>query len=292
MMMKKVAVVTDSNSGITQKLAEQLGVYVLPMPFKIGTEDYFEDINITQEEFYEKIDAGALVSTSQPSPASVTELWDRVLESYESLVYLPMSSGLSGSCASARMLAEDYGGRVEVVDNKRISVTLRRACMDALAMSEAGYDAAQIARKLEDTALDASIYIMVDTLTYLRRGGRITPAVAAIGTLLKIKPLLQIQGEKLDSFAKVRTSAQGMKTMIQAVKDDIEKRFGGTDAHEVHIDLAYSYPGAMMDSFREEVLKEFPWAAEGMFTDPLSLSVGCHIGPGSMAIALSTKTRL
>ena len=286
--MGKIAVVTDSNSGIAQKNAEELGVHVLPMPFRIDDGDYYEDINITQAEFYEKIGAGATVSTSQPSPGEVKGLWDKLLKDHDQIVHIPMSSGLSGSCQSARMLAEDYDGRVEVVDNQRISVTLRRSCLDAVRLAEAGASAAEIREKLEATALDATIYIMLDTLSYLKRGGRITPAAAAIGTLLKIKPVLTIQGEKLDAFAKARTSTQGKKLMIQAIRDDIEKRFGGLAQHNVVIDMAYSNDEEALLSFRAEVAEAFPWAEE-IYYDPLSLSVGCHIGPGAIAITAVKK---
>ncbi|MBQ3790886.1 MAG: DegV family protein [Lachnospiraceae bacterium] len=281
--MGRIAVVTDSNSGITQKEAAALGIYVLPMPFRIDDGDYYEDINITQAEFYERIGAGAAVSTSQPSPADVKSLWDRLLKDHDQIVHIPMSSGLSGSCQSARMLAEDYGGRVEVIDNQRISVTLRRSCLDAQVLAQRGSSAAEIRQKLEETGLDASIYIMLDTLSYLKRGGRITPAAAAIGTLLKIKPVLQIQGEKLDAFAKARTSAQGKKIMLQAIAADIEKRFGGLGQHDVVIDMAYTNDEEALLAFRREAMEEFPWAGD-IHYDPLSLSVGCHIGPGAIAI--------
>lgn len=286
--MGRVAIVTDSNSGITQRAAEELGVFVLPMPFRIDNKDYYEDINITQEEFYTLIEAGGEVSTSQPSPAEVQALWDRLLEDHDQIVHIPMSSGLSGSCQSAGMLAESYDGKVEVVDNQRISVTLRRSCIDALELAAGGMNAAQIKAELERTGLDTSIYIMLDTLSYLKRGGRITPAAAAIGSLLKIKPVLQIQGEKLDAFAKARTSAQGKKMMIQAIRNDIERRFGGLDVHDVDIDMAYTRHEDMLLEFREEVAEAFPWAGE-IHYDPLSLSVGCHIGPGAIAVTVTKR---
>ncbi len=284
----RTAVVTDSNSGITQQEAAELGVFVLPMPFRIGDGDYFEGINITQEEFYPMIEGGLPVSTSQPSPADVTALWDRVLGEYDSLVHIPMSSGLSGSCQSAKLLAEDYGGRVEVIDNRRISVTLRRSCLDALALAADGAKAAEIRQRLEATGGESTIYIMLDTLSYLKRGGRITPAAAAVGTLLKIRPVLQIQGDKLDAFAKARTAAQGRKLMIQAIRDDIENRFGGIGLHDVDIDMAYSRDEEAFLPFRDEVREAFPWAGE-IHYDPLSLSVGCHIGPGAIAVTATKK---
>ncbi len=288
--MAKIAVVMDSNSGISAEEAGRLGIHVLPMPFRVGGKDYFENINITQEEFYALLDGGADVSTSQPAPADVISLWDDLLKDHDEIVHIPMSSGLSGSCQSARMLAEDYNGRVEVVDNKRISVTLRRSCLDALRMAELGMSAGEIRVRLEETALDASIYIMLDTLTYLKRGGRITKAAAAIGTLLHIRPVLQIQGDRLDAFAKARTSAQGKKLMIQAISDDIEKRFGGLAAHEVDIDMAYTRDEGSLLVFRDEVMEAFPWAGEVHY-DPLSLSVGCHIGPGALAVTAIRKQK-
>lgn len=204
----RTAIVTDSNSGITQIQARELGVFVLPMPFTINGQDYYEDINLTQREFYEKLKDGSDISTSQPSPESVTNLWDEILKDYDQIAHIPMSSGLSGSCQTALMLAEDYEGKVEVVNNQRISVTQRQSVLDARQMAERGKTAGEIKEYLEATKFDSSIYIMLDTLKYLKKGGRITPAAAALGTLLKLKPVLQIQGEKLDAFAKARTVKQ------------------------------------------------------------------------------------
>ncbi len=279
--MSRVAIITDSNSGITVDEAKKLGVFVLPMPFHIRDRDFFEGVNIDQKSFYQMIDEGVEIGTSQPSPADVVAMWDDILSDYDQIVHMPMSSGLSGSCESARMLSQDYDGRVEVADNKRISVTLRRSVLDAKRMADDGMDAAAIRKKLEETGLDTSIYIMLDTLTYLKRGGRITPAAAAIGTLLKIRPVLQLQGEKLDAYAKARTPAQGRRIMIQAIRDDIQKRFAGA---QIVLDMAYTYDETELLSFREEVMEAFPWAKD-IHYDPLSLSVGCHIGPGALALA-------
>ena len=207
--MGKVAVVTDSNSGITQAQGTELGIFVLPMPFMIDEEQFFEDVNLTQEQFYEKLEAGANVVTSQPSPEAVMNLWKEILTDYDEIVHIPMSSGLSGSCQSAMMLSEEFDGRVQVVNNQRISVTQKQSCMDALMLAGQGRNAAEIREILENDKFNSSIYIMLDTLFYLKKGGRITPAAAAIGTLLKLKPVLQIQGEKLDAFAKARTTGQG-----------------------------------------------------------------------------------
>ena len=286
--MSKIAIITDSNSGITQKEAEKLGVFVVPMPFMINGEDFFEDINLTQDQFYEKLAEDATVSTSQPSPESLLTLWDKVLKDYEQIIYIPMSSGLSGSCQSAHMLAqEEYEGKVFVIDNQRISVTQRQSALDAKAMAEAGYTAEQIKDKLIETKLDASIYIMLDTLYYLKKGGRITPAAAALGTLLRLKPVLQIQGEKLDAFAKARTTAQGKSIMINAIKADIENRFGGMEAGDFVIAGAYTNNLEAANEWKKEVEAAFP--GHEMHMDPLSLSVGCHIGPGALAVTVSKK---
>ena len=286
--MSKIAIITDSNSGITQKEAEKLGIFVVPMPFMINGEDFFEDINLTQDQFYEKLAKDATVSTSQPSPESLLTLWDKVLKDYEQIIYIPMSSGLSGSCQSAYMLAqEEYEGKVFVIDNQRISVTQRQSALDAKAMAEAGYTAEQIKDKLIETKLDASIYIMLDTLYYLKKGGRITPAAAALGTLLRLKPVLQIQGEKLDAFAKARTTAQGKSIMINAIKADIENRFGGMEAGDFVIAGAYTNNLEAANEWKKEVEAAFP--GHEMHMDPLSLSVGCHIGPGALAVTVSKK---
>lgn len=288
--MSKVAIVTDSNSGITQEAGKELGVFVLPMPFMINGETFFEDISLTQEEFYERLAAGADISTSQPSPESVMGLWDRVLEEYDELVHIPMSSGLSGSCQSAMMLSEDYHGRVQVVNNQRISVTQRQSCLDALALAGKGMSALEIKDYLEKDKFNSSIYIMLDTLYYLKKGGRITPAAAAIGTMLKLKPVLQIQGEKLDAFAKARTTNQGKTIMINAIKSDIESRFGGlTEDKHIWLEIAHSANMEAAEAYKQEILEIFP--GYDIHIDPLSLSVACHIGPGALAFACCRKIR-
>lgn len=284
--MAKIAIITDSNSGITQKQGEELGIYVLPMPFMINEETYFEDVNLNSEKFYQEMAAGSDIMTSQPSPEAVMNLWDKLLsEGYEEIVHIPMSSGLSGSCQSAMMLAQEYDGRVQVVNNQRISVTQRQSALDAKALAENGFHAEEIREKLEKDKFNSSIYIMLDTLYYLKKGGRITPAAAALGTILKLKPVLQIQGEKLDAYAKARTVEQGKSLMLKAIKSDMENRFGGiTDGTGYHIAMAHTQNLAATEAWKEEVLKEFP--AADIYIDRLPLSIACHIGPGSLAITI------
>lgn len=285
--MKKIAIVTDSNSGITQEQAEKLGVYVVPMPFMIDGDTYYEGINLTIDMFFEKLENDIDISTSQPTPDSVMKLWDELLEDYESIVHIPMSSGLSGSCQTAIMLADDYDGKVQVVNNQRISVTQRQSVLDALKLAEDGMSAEEIKDFLEKVKFDSSIYIMVDTLKYLKKGGRVTPAAAAFGEILKIKPVLQIQGEKLDAFAKVRSLKQAKSVMIKAIKSDMEKRFGGINPEKIWLQVAYTKDIAIAKEFCNELREEFP--GFDIYMDPLSLSVSCHIGPGALAIACSKK---
>ena len=285
--MSKVAVITDSNSGITQAEAERLGVKVIPMPFRINEKDYFEDINLTQEEFYELMYEGAEISTSMPEPGSVTDLWDETLKEYDEIVYIPMSSGLSSSCSTAVMLANDYGGKVQVVDNQRISVTQRQSVIDAKKLASRGKSAAEIRYLLLAEKFESSIYIMVDTLTYLKRGGRITPAAAALGTMLKLKPVLQIQGERLDAFAKARNVKKAKEIMIEAMQRDFKERFKDPKGENIHLAIAYTKDAEMAEEWKQEVLKAF--GDREIVVQPLSLSVSCHIGPGSLALACSHK---
>lgn len=283
--MSKVCIITDSNSGITQSESKELGIVVIPMPFYINEVQHFEDIDMTQEEFYEALmDEKTEVSTSQLSPDTIMQTWRENLEEYDEIVHIPMSSGISSSCATAMMLAqeEEFEGKVFVVDNQRISVTQRRSVQQAKELAERGYSAKEIHDILFRDKFQSSIYIMVNTLKYLRKGGRLTPAVAAIGTVLRIKPVLQIQGEKLDSYAKVKTLKQAKTTMLKAIRSDFEKRFSD---EEMEIDIAYTYDKAEADKFKEEILREYPNAK--VYMDPLSLSVSCHIGPGALAVALS-----
>ncbi len=281
----KTAIVTDSNSGITRTEAETLGVRVLPMPFFIDEELFYEEISLTQEQFYEKLKNDADIKTSQPSPGEVMDLWDEVLKEYDELVYIPMSSGLSKACETAYMLAGDYDGRVHVVDNQRISITMRRSVIDAIEMAKKGIPGEQIKERLEAEKKESSIYITLETLKYLKKGGRITPAAAAIGTVLNIKPVLQIQGEKLDAYAKVRGKEAGKHKMLEAIKHDLDTRFLNYK-DKMHIDIAYSGNEDEAYEWLKTVSEHFP-----EFTDihmaPLSLSVSCHIGYGAIAIAAS-----
>ncbi|MDD5940814.1 MAG: DegV family protein [Lachnospiraceae bacterium] len=286
--MSKVAIVTDSNSGITQSQAKDLGINVIPMPFMFGDSDetYYEDINLTREEFFQRLKEGQTVHTSQPSPVDVLKVWDSVLDNgYDQIVYIPMSSGLSGSCQSAMMLSSDYDGRVQVVNNQRISVTQKRSVLDALALADKGWDASKIKARLEEVKFESSIYIMLDTLLYLKRGGRITPAAAAIGTFLKLKPVLQIKGEKLDAFSKARTVQQGKNTMINAMKSDIDKLYGGLQ--NVYLYAVHAQCEDAFEPWYQEVKDAFPGG--DIAPDRLSLSISCHIGPGALAIACSKK---
>ncbi len=286
--MSKVAIITDSNSGITQSQAKELGIFVLPMPFFINEETYFEDISLTQEQFYEMLKGGAEIHTSQPSPDSVMQLWDEVLKEYDEIVHIPMSSGLSSSCQSAIMLAQEYEGKVQVVNNQRISVTQRQSALDAKLLASKGMSALEIKNFLEEDKFNSSIYIMLDTLYYLKKGGRITPAAAALGTLLKLKPVLQIQGEKLDAFAKARTTNQGKSIMINAIKKDIETRFGGmTEDKHIWLQIAHTANAEAAEAYKAEILEQFP--GYDIHIDPLSLSVACHIGPGALAFACCRK---
>ena len=285
--MSKIALVADSNSGYTQEEANAAGIYLIPMPFYINEEEYFEGVNLTQEQFFEYLRNDASVSTSQPSPASILMLWDELLKTYDELIYFPMSSGLSGTCQTATMLAQDYDDRVFVVDNQRISVPLKHSIMDAAVMAEIGYRAREIKDYLERTKMDSAVYITVDTLKYLKKGGRVTPAAAALGTLLKIKPVLQIRGKKLDSYGKARTMNQAKKIMIDALKKDVEDVFDG-NAQEVHFDIAHTRNEKEAMAVKALIEENFP-GCEVSIIDPLSLSIACHIGEGAVGVAWTRK---
>ena len=285
----KIAVVTDSNSGITQAQAKEMGVAVLPMPFMIDGETYYEDITLTREQFYQRLKDNADIATSQPTPDSILKMWDKLLKEYDQIIHIPMSSGLSGSCSIAMMLAgeDEYEGKVFVVDNRRISVTQYQSVKDAQMLAAMGMDGTQIKKRLEETAADSVIFITVDTLKYLKKGGRITPAAAALGTLLRLKPVLTIQGEKLDAFAKARTMKQARSMMITAITRDLETRFGDVTGEKTYIDVAHTDNDEMAQELAAELRELFPETE--VHVDPLSLSVACHIGPGALAVACSRK---
>ena len=284
--MGNVAIVTDSNSGISQAEGKELGIYVIPMPFLVDGKLYFEDVDMNKEQFYHFLENDADLSTSQPSPGDVMDLWDKLLKEYDEIVHIPMSSGLSASCSTAMGLARDYDGKVQVVNNQRISVTQKQSVLDALTLADQGWSAKQIKEKLEEEKLESSIYIMLDTLKYLKKGGRITPAVAALGTALRLKLVLQIQGEKLDAFTVAKTSKRGISKMLDAIQDDIEKRFDGIE--NVHMEVAHTCNEEAAAQFCDLIRERFGDVGEIM-TDPLSLSVSCHIGPKALAIACTKK---
>lgn len=285
--MGNVAIVTDSNSGISQAEAKELGIYVIPMPFLVDGKLYFEDVDMNKEQFYHFLENDADLSTSQPSPGDVMDLWDKLLKEYDEIVHIPMSSGLSASCSTAMGLARDYDGKVQVVDNQRISVTMQQSVMDAKYLVAAGKSAAQIKEILEKEALESSIYLMVDTLKYLKKGGRITPAAALLGSALNLKPILQIQGDKLDAYKKVRGVKAANKNMLEAMKKDVEGRFSDyVTKGQLKLHVAYTTDEETARQWKEEVQNMFPDIAISRM-DPLSFSVTCHTGPGVLAIAAS-----
>ena len=285
----KIAVVTDSNSGITQAQAKEMGVAVLPMPFMIDGETYYEDITLTREQFYQRLKDNADIATSQPTPDSILKMWDKLLKEYDQIIHIPMSSGLSGSCSTAMMLAgeDEYEGKVFVVDNRRISVTQYQSVKDAQMLAAMGMGGTQIKKRLEETAADSVIFITVDTLKYLKKGGRITPAAAALGTLLKIKPVLIILGEKLDSFAKARTMKQAKTMMMNAIQKELDGRLHDSECRNCHLAIAHTDNEEAALEFKKEVEERFPNA--DVYMAPLSLSIACHIGPGSLAVTATRK---
>ena len=283
----KTAIVTDSNSGITQAEGKRLGIFVIPMPFFIDEKLFLEDITLTQDEFYQKLKGNSDIKTSMPAPGDTIDIWDRVLSDYDELVYIPMSSGLSSSCNTAKMLAEDYEGKVEGVDNQRISVTQRQSVIDAIHLAAAGKTAKEIRIILEAHKKESSIYISLETLSYLKKGGRITPAAAAIGTILNLKPVLQIQGEKLDAYQKCRGKAQARKVMINAIKSNMDKRFK-EEAEKGRLHIAASYSGNPEEAkdWLKELKETFP--GHNIVMEPLSLTVSCHIGHGALAVTITS----
>lgn len=286
-MKNKIAIVTDTNSGITQEEAKELGIYLIAMPFFINDNTYYEGVTLSQEEFFKKLEADENISTSQPSPGTVIELWDNLLKDYDYILHIPMSSGLSSSMETAKMLSSDYDGKVLVVDNKRISVTFRQSILDALYLIKKGLSAKEIQEILEKEALEAIIYVTVDTLKYLEKGGRITPAVAALGSMFNIKPVLLIDGGKLDTYKKVRGLKSAQKAMIEAIKNDIENRFKGTD---YLIQTAYSGDIEQGKKWNETVKQAFP--EHDVYNDVLPMSICCHVGPGALGITCVKKISL
>ena len=286
--MKKIAIVTDSNSGITQEMGKSMGIYVIPMPFFIDGELFLEDITLTQEEFYKRLGEDSDISTSQPSPGEVMECWDELLKEYDEIVHIPMSSGLSSTCHAAQSLSQEYEGKVCVVDNQRISVTQKQSVEDAIVLRDAGKSASEIKEILEAEKLQASIYITVDTLKYLKKGGRVTPAAAALGTVLNLKPVLQIQGEKLDAFSKVRGWKAAKRTMLKAIEKDLEERFSEV-REDMVLGMAYTCSKEEAQEWKQEISEKFP--GYEIVEGPLSLSVACHIGSGAMAVTCMKKVR-
>ncbi|MEY8338935.1 DegV family protein [Lachnospiraceae bacterium 62-35] len=286
----KTAIVTDSNSGMTQEEGKASGICILPMPFMIDGTTYHEGIDLTHEEFYAMQEEGRDITTSQPSPEAILNTWEELLEEYDQIVHIPMSSGLSSSCQTALMLAQDYEDQVFVVNNQRISITQRQSALDAKMLADRGMDGAAIKKLLEDTKFDSSIYITVDTLKYLKKGGRITPAAAALGTLLRLKPVLTIQGEKLDAFAKARTMKQAKSMMIAAVQKDLEQRFQDKSQEHTWIHVAHTSSEEAVKEWIKELEEAFPNAE--IYAAPLSLSIACHIGQGALAVACTKKIEM
>ena len=286
--MKKIAIVTDSNSGITQEMGKTMGIHVIPMPFFIDGELFLEDITLTQEEFYKRLGEDSDISTSQPSPGEVMECWDELLKEYDEIVHIPMSSGLSSTCHAAQSLSQEYEGKVCVVDNQRISVTQKQSVEDVIVLRDAGKSASEIKEILEAEKLQASIYITVDTLKYLKKGGRVTPAAAALGTVLNLKPVLQIQGEKLDAFSKVRGWKAAKRTMLKAIEKDLNDRFADV-REDMVLGMAYTCSKEEAQEWKQEIAEKFP--EYEIVEGPLSLSVACHIGPGAMAVTCMKKVR-
>lgn len=284
--MGKIAIMADSNCGIMPEEGASYGIHILPMPVIIDGETYYEGVDISPDDFYSRQAAGSDITTSQPSPGEVTAMWDRLLLTYDEIVFIPMSSGLSGTCQTAFLLAGDepYEGRVFVVDNHRISVTQAQSALDALELARQGRSGAEIKEILEREAMDATIFIAVDTLEYLKKGGRITAAAAALGTILRVKPVLTIQGGKLDSFAKARGTAAAFHVMLEALRSDIDTRFSDLAAQgQLKIGLANTLMDPdRLEHFKEALQAEFPDLELVYF--PLSMSIGTHVGPGGLGI--------
>ncbi len=285
--MARTAVVTDSNSGILPAMGEALGVYVVPMPFTIDGTTYYEGVSLTAERFFRYLEAGAEVSTSQPAPGELQELWDQVLQAYDELVYIPMTSSLSGSCMSAVALAEEYGGRVQVADNKRISLLQKQSVLEAVALRDRGVRAAEIKEILEAHALEHRIYLGVDSLKQLRKGGRISPAAAAVGTALQIKPVLRLWEGGIDMHAKVRGRRQMEQKLIASLRQDLETDFAGKP---VSLYVAYVGTPEEGEAWRQTVQAAFP--DHPVTADVLSLVIACHTGLGAFGIGLAQNLEI
>jgi len=289
----KTAVMTDSNSGITPEEGKKIGIYSLPMPVIIEGDVFYEGKNITQEEYYGAMTSGKNVTTSQPSPGDVMDMWDGILkEGYEQVVYIPMSSALSASCHAAIQLSEEYDGKVQVVDDHRISVTMRESVLEAKWMANQGMTAEEIKKKLEENAYNSSIYIAVDTLEYLKKGGRVTAAGVAIGAVLNIKPVLTIQGEKLDAFTKVRGMKKAELKMLEAIEEDLNTRFADVDRKQLRLGAAGTFQKQEdADQWYKMVKDTFENEIDDIYYDSLSFSIGCHVGPNAIGIGISVVTR-
>lgn len=286
--MAKVGIVTDNSSGFTPEELQQLGIKMTYIPFLIDGEEYSEDKNLTRELFYEKLNSSSRVNTSQPNQEIVKNVWNEALKEFDEIVYIPLSSGLSSSCQTAEFLSLEYNGKVQVVNNKRVSVTLKLAVLEAFELAKQGKSAKEIKQYLENTCLNSSIYIMVPTLKYLKKGGRITATAAAIGSLLNIKPVLQIQGDKLDAYAKVLTIKQAKSKMINAIKKDIETKFNNLNSNQTLI-ISLAHTSTTMDDineFEQEVKNNFKDYII-KFNNPLPLAIACHIGTGALAITVT-----
>lgn len=290
--MRPIGIITDSHSSITQAQAKELGILVLPMPFEIGEDQFYEDVTLTREQFFQKLNLGARIATSQPSMADVMAIWDKALKDYEQVLYIPISSGLSGSCATAFAMAQEepYAGRVLVVDNGRVSTPLHRSILDALELIEEGYKAEQIKAILEEARDKMVIYVGVQTLEHLKNGGRITPATAALGTILNIKPVLRFDVGTLDTFKKCRGFAKAKKTMLEAIRHDLDTRFKEWyDRGEIYLLAASSSSKDDTEQWVLEIQEAFPDLP--VMCDDLSLGVSCHIGYGGLGIGLSCRPK-
>lgn len=286
--MKRIGIVTDSHGGISPEDAKTLGVTVMPMPFYVGDDCCYEGVDLSREEFMTRLGAGETVATSQPSPETVVDTWREALKEYESILYLPLSSGLSGSCATAQVLAQDaeFSGRVFVVDNGRISTPMHRAVLDALELIEKGYPASAIKQNLETNGDQMSIYLAVETLEYLKKGGRITPAVAALGSVLNIKPILAVTTGKLDPYKKCRGMKKARKEMIAAIQNDLETKFAVPYREgKIHLLAATSADEETTEAWLSEIREVFPDME--ILCDPLSFGIACHTGPGALGVGIS-----